>query len=601
MDPAVAAALEAIGHGTLASELESSTLEFKEDSGDTRRTLDSLADAVVCLANADGGTVVTGVANSPGGPSALVGVPLRLTVEAVARGIFDRTRPGLSVPIEEIVESGVRLLVITVPRGVVFYSNSSGTATRRLGSTCVPFTPEQQLQAAAARGHMDWSSEPSGAHLGDLAPEELVRMRRLLGLAGRDDLASADNQKLLRDIRLLSQDDEVTRAGLLLLGREDSLSRHIPTYGYAYQYRPTLGSESTARFRGNRPLLAAVELLLEAVGVRTQIHSISAEGGVQLQILDYPRDAVRELVVNAFVHRDYEFQAAIEIEHSPESLAVTSPGGLVYGVTPDNILTHPSTPRHRLLLDTITLLQVAERTGQGIDRAYRELLRVGKKPPQIADDGLQVRVLVPGGAGNDAFARFVAGLDSALGRDVDALLALSRLREQRSIDAKELSGAVQRSYVDAQSVLERLAHGGLLDPTRKTARRDFPSYALTSDALTGLGRAVRYHFRRTDEADKKVAAHVREYGHVTNQTLRRLFDIDVFAARDLLRDLQQRQVLRKLDPARAGRGIRYGPGARLPATADGRARLAQPKPSHADSQSAAQLPLDGLEGIDDDG
>jgi ATP-dependent DNA helicase RecG len=303
---------------------------------------------------------------------------------------------------------------------------------------------------------------------------------------------------------------------------------------------------------------------------------------------------LRELVVNALVHRDYDLAAAVEVEHSPESLAVTSPGGLVFGVTPENILTYPSTPRHRLLLDAITLLQVAERTGQGIDRAYRELLRVGKSPPQVTDDGLQVRVVVPGGAGNDAFARFVASLEPSLGRDVDVLLAMSCLREQRSVDALELSHAIQRPPSDAQSVLERLVHAGLLDPTRRTARRQFPSYALTAEALAGLGRAVRYHFRRTDETDRKVVAHVREYGSVTNQALRRLFDIEVFAARDLLRDLQQRQVLRKLDPARAGPGIRYGPGARFPAPTGGRARSAQRGRSFGepDGALAEQLPLD---------
>ena len=55
-------------------------------------------------------------------------------------------------------------------------------------------------------------------------------------------------------------------------------------------------------------------------------------------------------------------------------------------------------------------LQVAERTGQGLDRTYRELLRCGKAPPTALDDGLQVRVIVPGGTGNDAFARFVADI-----------------------------------------------------------------------------------------------------------------------------------------------------------------------------------------------
>ncbi len=556
--------LAAIRSGTLARDLESQTLEFKQEEADLKRTLGLLTDSVVCFANAEGGIIVLGVADRPDASGAtLPGVSSRLTADVVRRAIFDQTKPALSVPVVEVSDGGARFLALIVPQGAVFYANSRGTATRRVGRDCMPFTPEQQLQAAAARGHIDWSAGPVEAGMEAVAADELRRVRRLLNLAGRDDLARGDDVKLMRDLRLLSTEDRLTRAGLLLVGEDEEIARHVPSYGYAYQYRATAGAEASARLRGHRPIVAAVDLLLEAVSVRARIHPITAAGGVQVQIRDFPAEAVRELVVNALVHRDYGQEGSVEIEHSPEWLTVSSPGPLVFGVTPENILTHPSTPRHRLLLETVTTLQVAERTGQGIDRAYRELLRTGKHPPTVTDDGLQVRVLVQGGTGNEAFARFVADADESIGRDIDTLLALSQLRERRIISASELGTAAQRASTEAQTVLERLAGAGLVEPTRRTARKPFPSYALTSAALSAMGRAVSYHWRQTDDIDRKVTEHVREYGHVTNQTLRRLFNMDIPVARDVLRDLQQREVLRKLDPGRGGRGIRYGPGARF--------------------------------------
>jgi ATP-dependent DNA helicase RecG len=557
-------AIGAIRRGAEAREVESDWIEFKEEDTDVRRTLELIAGAVVCLANAEGGTIVVGVTDRTPGDRAFIGVSSNLTVDVVRHGIFDRTRPALSVPVRDLDENGRRLIVVTVPKGATFYSDVTGTATRRIGNQCAPFPPEEQRQAAASRGQVDWSA--SGLHEGAdvLSPDEISRLRRLLVLAGREDLARADDSKLLRDLRLVTVDGEVTRAGILLLGRDSELARLIPTHGYAYQYRSSPGSESLVRVRGNRPILAAVELLLEAVSVRSQVHSINLAGGVQLQIADYPPEAIRELVVNALVHRDYELDGAVDIEQSPESATVTSPGGLVYGVTPENILTHPSTPRHRLLLETVTTLQVAERSGQGIDRAYRELLRAGKAPPTIVDDGIQVRVLVPGGTGNDSFARFVADLDDALSRDVEVLLALSYLRERRNLDAPTLARLAQRSPTEAQGVLDRLAHSALVEPSRRTAWKAFPTYSISATGLASLGRAVRYHFRQTDDVDRKVVAQVAEYGHVTNQTLRRLFDLDVNRARDLLRDLQQRGIVEKVDKARGGPGIRYGPGASFP-------------------------------------
>jgi len=592
MIDSVTSLLTAIRGGAIPRDLESETLEFKEEErGDARRSLQILADAVVCLANHEGGLIVAGIANAASGSEAIVGVSNRLTVDDIRRGIFDRTRPSLSVPVLEVVD-GQRVIAITVPKGATFYANAAGTSTRRVGKDCVPFPPEQQRQASAARGHIDWSAELTVATTDDVSLEEVGRVRRLLRLAGREDLASSDDRKLVRDLRLADQQGRLTRAGVLILASEDTIRQVVPTYGYAYQYRTSPGSESSARFRGYRPVLGAIETLLEAVQVRSLVHPLTASGGVQLQIQDYPAEAIRELVINALVHRDFELNGAVDVEHTPDSLVISSPGGLVFGVTSDNILTHPSTPRHRLLLETVATLQVAERTGQGIDRAYRELLRSGKPPPSISDDGYEVRVLVPGGGGNDTFGRFVADLNPSEGSDVDVLLALSHLRNSRSINATKLASVAQRSPAEAQTVLERIVHVGIIEPSRRSAARAYPTYSLTGRSLAALRRAVRYHVRQVDDTDRKVADHVTEYGHVTNQTLRRLFDLDIAAARDLLRALQQRGVLEKLDQARGGRGVRYVAGPKLRASLASVRGLVAVDPS---APGQLQLPVDAAE------
>ncbi|WP_188193973.1 hypothetical protein [Nonomuraea sp. SYSU D8015] len=57
---------------------------------------------------------------------------------------------------------------------------------------------------------------------------------------------------------------------------------------------------------------------------------------------------------------------------------------------------------------------------------------------------------------------------------------------------------------------------------------------------------------------------MREYGFVTNQTIRRLFDIHVYAARDLLNSLREREIIDKIKDARGGTGVKYGPGPKFP-------------------------------------
>ena len=568
--------LEKLHSGAVAADLETATLEFKQEDPSLRRTLEILTDAVVCLANAEGGRIVVGVADRPGKGGSVVGVSADLSPLVVVRGVFDRTQPSLSVPVEELATAGgQRLLILTVPRGATFYANVRGTATRRVGRQCQPFPPEQQRQALASRGLYDWSAEASGAPETAAAADEVMRLRRLLRAAGKEETASLDDRRLLRDMRLVTLDGSLTRAGLLLLGEDEVIRAEVPAHGYTYQYRPSPGSETVTRFRETGPILAGIARLLDAVETRRTVHPINVEGGVQLQLYDYPTRAVRELVVNALVHRDYQVEGTVDIEQSPERLVVGSPGGLVFGVTPDNILTHPSTPRNRLLLEVVTGLQVAERTGQGVDRVYREMLRAGKRPPTYADDGARVEVVLRGGTGNDAFTRYVgAELEPDLAADIEVLLALDYLREHRSITAAALAPRIQRSPAEAQGTLDRTAHAGLVEPSRRTARRPFPTYSLAPAALSGLGRSVTYHRRGADGMDQKVVDHVREYGFITNQTLRRMFDLTVYPARDLLRDMQARGLLRKLDDKTAGPGVRYGPGDAFPDTPR--------RPSHRD-------------------
>lgn len=554
--------LAAVRAGARPRDLESPVLEFKAEAGSPKTSLELLADAVVCLANASGGTILFGVADDVAGPEAFVGVR-DLDARRVISGIFDRTVPALSVPVNSYIEDGKQIFEVIVPMGATIYANAKGTATRRVNDECRPFPPEEQRQALASRGIHDWSARRSPVIETD--DVEMGRVRRLLREAGHEALAAQDDHALLTDLRLCAADGRLTNAGLLLVGREADLAEHIPSHGFSYQYRPSPGSEATGRLRAQRPILAAIEQLIDAIASRVQVSPLNVSGGVQLRREDYPADAVRELVVNALVHRDFTITGTVDVEHSPEVLRVSSPGGLVFGVTPENILSHPSTPRNRLLLETVTLLQVAERTGQGIDRTYRSLLRSGKKPPTFADTGSRVDVHVEGGSGNGAFTRYVRGqLEESLASDLDVLLVLDALCSSRRVSADQVAPAIQRTREEAQRVLARMAGVDIVAPTRRTAAHSYPQYELTPASLVGLGLAVLYNRRKAEGSEDKVIEHLREYGFITNQTIRRLLDVEVYAARDVLSDLVRRGVIVKSAGAARGPSVRYEPGPQFP-------------------------------------
>ncbi len=551
-------ALASLAMGIQASHLENETLEFKRPDPDPKATMRLLADAAVCFANARGGDIVLGVDDKKGGPDAFIDVQPDLSLDAIRKGIFDRTRPSLTCFVTERYDHGHRLVIVSVPQSIGTCSNSAGLATRRMGTECLPFTPDQQREVLASRGQIDWSAELTEIDQRDLEPLQVERLRQLLRRAGRDELAARDTPQLLTDMRLLGAGGAVTRAGALLLAPAERLAAVLPEHGYSYQYRSTSGSEASNLLRGREPLLGAIELLLDAVARRIQVEPLNLPGGVQLALADYPIDAVRELTVNALIHRSYETHGTVDVEHTTDQLTISSPGALIAGVSPENILTHPSTPRNRLLTETVAMLQLAERTGQGIDRAYREMLRSGKEPPTFRTERLLVQATLAGGSGNKSFVRYIAELSDDLSRDVDVLLALSILRGKRTLDAPTLAETIQRSPAEAQRVLQRMSEARITEPTRRTAQHPAPTYRLRPEAIAGLARALSYHRRQIDASDEKVTDHIREYGFITNKTVQRMFDIDVYRARNLLADMRSRGLIEKIGDARGGPGVRYG-------------------------------------------
>jgi ATP-dependent DNA helicase RecG len=104
----------------------------------------------------------------------------------------------------------------------------------------------------------------------------------------------------------------------------------------------------------------------------------------------------------------------------------------------------------------------------------------------------------------------------------------------------------------------------MVEPTRQTVRRAHPSYRLRREVLKELGSAIPYQRRTVDEIDRKVMAHVREYGKITNKTVQNLLDVGIQRARGILADLVERGVLKKISPHERGPGVEYGPARRFP-------------------------------------
>jgi ATP-dependent DNA helicase RecG len=333
-----------------------------------------------------------------------------------------------------------------------------------------------------------------------------------------------------------------------------------------YQYRRTPAGEPAAT-RPPGTLLVGLLRVLELISARLDTTPVNLPGGQQVQLADLPEAAVREAVANAAIHRDYRLSGPVRVEHAPTRLVVTSPGPLVQGVTVDNILTTSSRPRNARLAAAVRTLGLAEEAGVGVDRMYREMVRVGHVPPQFDETADQVCVTLLGGAPNTHLTRYVATLPQAEADDADAMLVLFTLLTKRVVAAQQLAPLLQKQQEEVEFVLRRLAAepAAMLEPTRETARRHHPNYRLREHVITTLGPAVTYRRRTTDEYDRKVVELVRASGSINARVVKVALDLDSVPASRLLADLVNRRSLTKISEAQRGPSVAYGPGSDFPA------------------------------------
>lgn len=589
----VEVALSRVLAGTTAHKLESSTLDFKEQgSNGLKDFMRDLAGDAVCFANASGGAIIIGVDDKQAGPSAFKGTDL--DSEQVRRRIYELSNPHLLVEITERLFASVRLLVLFVQQSIEVHADTQGRARRRVATDCLAMSPDEVSLLREERRDFDWSSQPSERTLNDASATALEAARRSLATLTdetRRKYARLGDRDLLTALGVISEQGVLLRAGELLFC-ETPLSPVLQ-----YHYRQTPGGEPRAIERIETPLVLAFEKVLGLVQARLNSTPISLPNGQQIDIADFPHLAIREAIANAIVHQDYRLRRPVFIDHSPEVFVVTSPGPLVSGVTPENILTHPPKPRNRTLARAARTLGFAEEAGRGVDRMYREMIRSGRDLPRIEASFEQVQVKLVGGAARTQIARFVAQLPEPERDDTDTLLILFRLCRSKAVTALDMAPMLQKSVDETEASLRRLTNDELaiLEATRQTARNANPAYRLRGEVLKRLGSAVDYHRRTTDELDRKIITHVREYGKVNNRTLQNFFDVDVQRARDILSDMVERQLLVKISEQQRGPSVEYGPGPKFPGKRKHRTKQARSGQQRSSlpsrKKNTKQLPL----------
>jgi ATP-dependent DNA helicase RecG len=441
-------------------ELEDQDLEFKEwDSSSLRKAIRTVIEWAICMANGGGGTVIFGVADGKKGrASAILGVPPEIDINRLKLAVYDATDPKLTPVFEELLvpEGTGRLIVMQVHPGIPPYTDTAGRGTIRVGRDCKPLTGTLRRKISITTGDNDVTATVVKEPLSKIL--SAAAMEKLREVAAQDrapvDLLQLSDEELLNAIGVI-RDGKPTQAALLLGGSPKSIQQHFPNFVWTH-LRMSGDTEYSDRADGRDAFPISLTRILDRILADNPIQTVR-QGLFHFEYRTYPEIALREALLNALCHADYRIASPIMIKQFADRLEITNPGGLIGGITPENILHHTPATRNPCLVDALVRLRLINRSNLGIQRMYTALLIEGKEPPRIEDLSEAFRLTFRASVLSPAFRTFVAeegrrGIELT----VDHLLVLQHMLRQAEIDSILAARICQRSQDDAREILSRM-------------------------------------------------------------------------------------------------------------------------------------------------
>jgi len=380
---------------------ENSGVEFKRDTIDNR----TLAKELVAFANLRGGRVILGVDDD----GSMLGVTRDRLEEWVMTTCRDKVRPEL-IPYYEIirdVEPGKDVAIVQVDRGWAVHHvwhNNHRTYYIRVGTQSREASVEELERLFQQRGTFRLEVRGvSGSSVDDFDYRRLIDYFRRIRSQETPDMDNKNAwRNLLLNTEFLIEEDDTTPAtvaGLLLFCSNPN--RFLPQAGidavaypgkekdYAAKERSAIRGPMTALF-GSDGLVenGLVEQAVEFTRRNTEVSTSLADGARREERWLYPEEAIREVIVNALVHRDYLLSGTtVELSIYKNRLEVVSPGRLPNGITPQRMITGCRSARNQLLKDVMRDYGYLEHMGMGVPRKIvKEMQKHNGTSPDLIEN-----------------------------------------------------------------------------------------------------------------------------------------------------------------------------------------------------------------------
>ena len=427
---------------------ENTTTEFKENFDQ------EVIETAAAFANTDGGVILIGVSDNREVRGITIG---KETLRDVSNRISQATKPRVVIEIKSVAIEEKSVLLIHIAESSIKPVSVRGRCYRRVGNSNRVMSPQEISQMHLNATGQTWDrllTENAGSD--DVDPKKvqwyLTRREEVRNVASPQDM---DVTELLRNIKGGNGEGTPTHAGILFFGN----------YPQRFLQNAQL---RVVRFKGisvTHPVIDRLDCsgaLWEMVDaaeefIRKNIRLLSFRTSRSFQRDDkfeYPLKALREAIINALIHRNYQKHSDVRVFIFDTRVEVINPGTFPEGVSPDAPVHEPVNP---ILSQFMYDIGFIERYGSGIKMMKRLSNEWGNKAPRYEFHPLETKII------------FDSPIQESTYVEIDDISEQLNQRQRNALFHVQRHGQITRKeYVQINHVANTTAYEELRDMVDKS-------------------------------------------------------------------------------------------------------------------------------------
>lgn len=532
----------------IIQEGESDLVDFKEQLSDKEKfgkplknyapNYQELARDVVAFANRKGGFLILGITDKEKEINPKFKYDNGEIIKLIKQ-VQDLTKPSITLITHKLRVENTELLILEIPFSLQLHCTSKGLYVVRNIDGNKIIEPHEMATILSEKSLTIYDQKIWKLPLkstkkdkqGNLIPawQNVEKLRGLYGQIKKVKPQSAYLKSSLTEfsetlgiVKEVEGEYLPTTTGILFSGNEKAL-KELPFSQIKYIRYLEDGSYNPYEYSGN--LIDIIEKCFQQL--KSEINVKEFQFGLFREYVeDFQEVVLRELLVNAVVHRDYSRLQTIEIRKYSNYIEFESPGGFPDGVTKENYL-RKTNSRNPAIMDILREVGFAEKAGSGFDKIFVALLLKGKKLPEIEETESTLIFRIYADIISETLLKLGKDYKELYNKDLtlDKAIVLGEIAKSGKIKLSDLEKNLFVNKNQLKMILDELQE---IEFIQKTGRTKDTQYIIHKSKLVGIKEEKEYLKFKKEEKFKQIEIlrrYLDEFDSLDNEKVRELLNL----------------------------------------------------------------------------